>query len=774
MIKYTVFENTSYKKRLEKRFYRYCLIRQLSLLKFLPGFILLSFLRFFGVPKKEKYLAKRWRFLSSVKGLDKKLEKFARREKRRLYIPNDEVIWLSEHPLCVMEAFSAVCDRETVANDYDIESGVYNEFVPVAEMIDESEDYLAYGTLTSPIMKRAAERVYIYRPFKVKHKASCIALACAHRIFTYVGLLVWSLAVGFASLYWAAEAFGDPGALFESYFNHPLIVWLNILPAVVLTWILYFVFNSASFSVLVSSVIVMVLTWINHYKLLFRDDPFLFEDIGIAMEARLMSESYEIVLGKKMIVFMALIAVAIAIFRFFANAKTRPGHIRILLIAALVGVSVYGMNNYYLSESIYSQTANSDVVIVWSTTQQFQSRGFIYPFINSLKTAFETVPEGYDKKQSEAVLDAYEAADIPEDKRVNVIGVMLEAYADFTRFEQFEFTNDPYHYFKDIAAESYSGTLVTNIFAAGTVDTERCFITGLVDLPTFRRTTNSHVWYFKDQGYLTEGGHTSYNWFYNRQNINRNLGFDNYYFDDDTYMERNNGNRTANNDILFDHVLERFNEVTSKGEDLFSFSVTYEGHGPYSEEPFFWHEYLANTCGWSDFSYNTINNYFAMMEHAGMTVSDMIDELRGSEEPVVVIMFGDHMPWMGNGNSIYDEIALNLDLSTDDGFKNYYETPYFIWANDAAKQTLGCDFVGEGPTLSPGFLMSEFFKLAGWQGSEYMQYLADLSEKIPVVHNTGVIMLPDGTLVRELSEEQQALVDEYKYVQYYWRNNIKK
>lgn len=774
MIKYTIFENTAYKKRLEKRFYRYCLVRQPSLVRFIFGFILFGFLRFFGLVKKEKYLAKRWRFLASVKNLDKRLEKFVRREKRRIYIPDDEVIWLSEHPLCVMEAFSLACDRETVANDYDIESGTYNEFVPTAEMIDEDEDYLAYGTLCSPLMKRAADRVYIYRPFKVKSKAGCAILACLHYLFTYVGMVAWSLAVGFASLYWASRAFGEPEMLFESYFTNPLIVWLNVLPVVLITLLIYALFNSTSFAVFVSSVLVMVATWVNHYKLLFRDDPFLFEDIGIAMEARLMTESYDIVLEKGMIVLIAIIALVLALFRFVANAKTRPVHIRILLTAVLVGAAVFGMNNYYLSGGVYQKTSNTAVINMWSTTQQFQSRGFVYPFLNSISSAFERAPDGYDKKTAAAVLDSYEAGDIPEDKRVNVISVMLEAYGDFTRFEELEFTNDPYHYFKDIAAESYSGRLINNIFAAGTVDTERCFLTGLVELPTFRRTTNSHVWYFRDQGYLTEGGHPSYNWFYNRQNINRNLGFENYYFDDDTYMERNEGKRTANNDILFDHILERFNEVTSKGEDYFSFSVTYEGHGPYSEEPFFWHEYLANTSNWSDYSYNTINNYFAMMEHAGMTVSNMIDELRDSDEPVVVIMFGDHMPWMGNGNSIYEELGLNIDLSTDEGFKNYYETPYFIWANDRAKQILGCDFVGEGPTLSPGFLMSEFFELAGWQGSEYIQYLSELSESIPVVHNTGVIILPDGTLVRDLTEEQQALVDEYKQVQYYHRNSIKK
>lgn len=772
MKKYTIFENTAYRRPIEKKLFRFCLWRQLSLIRFVPVFVLFGFLRFFGIVGKEKYLARRWSFLGSVSELGQKLDRFALRLKKRVFIPDGEIILLSAHPALVIEPIAEVCGCECVANDFDTDNRAFKNFALPQDLAGKAK-YEAYGPAFDRLVKGAELKHYVLGRKIFKHRATVLALSVLWRIITYAAMLAWSLFLGYISLYWASRSFtyGDPDKLFEAFLANPVTMRLNILPVVFVAAVLYFVSNSAAFSMLITSVLTMVLTWINHFKLMFRDDPFLFEDLTIAMEARQMSESYEIVLSPEMIWMMALMAVIAVLFALFGRVRTRPLHLRLGLFVLAVWASVWGLNNHYLSGPAYSQTANNEMINVWSSTHQFQARGFLYPFIHSINEAVDHAPEGYNKKQAAAILDKYEAEDIPEDKRVNVISVMLEAYADFTRLEELEFTNDPYHYMKDLAKESYTGSLITNIFAAGTVDTERCFLTGLVDLPNFRTATNSHVRFFGSQDYLTEGGHPSYDWFYNRRNVNRHIGFDNYYFDQDTYMELNGGNPTALNDILFGHVLERFEEVTSKGEDYFSFSVTYEGHGPYSSDPFFWHEYMANK-GYEQTSYDTINNYFSIMEHAGYTFVQMVEELKKSDEPVVVIVFGDHMPWMGNSNSIYEDLGINLDTSTDDGFMNYYETPYLIWANDAAKETLGFDFVGKGPTLSPGFLMAHFFEKAGWKGSEYIQYLNDISKILPVVHNTGIAMDAKGNIIREPSEEQQALLDEYAWVQYYWQKNV--
>jgi phosphoglycerol transferase MdoB-like AlkP superfamily enzyme len=69
---------------------------------------------------------------------------------------------------------------------------------------------------------------------------------------------------------------------------------------------------------------------------------------------------------------------------------------------------------------------------------------------------------------------------------------MLEAFADFEDMGVV-LRADPYPNLRRLAAEGVSGRLVTNIFAGGTVDTERAFLTGVNELTEFRADAGSYV-----------------------------------------------------------------------------------------------------------------------------------------------------------------------------------------------------------------------------------------------------------------------------------------
>ena len=135
------------------------------------------------------------------------------------------------------------------------------------------------------------------------------------------------------------------------------------------------------------------------------------------------------------------------------------------------------------------------------------------------------------------------------------------------------------------------------------------------------------------------------------------------------------------------------------------------------------------------------------------------------------MLFGDHNPWMGDGNSVYKAIGMDFDMSTQQGFLDYYSTRYIIWANDAAKAVLGSSFQGTGPDISPCFLMQQVFDLCGWTGPAYMQASRSVAAQVPVIHTTGQYLV-DGTLTPELDPDKQALVSDYMNLQYYWRKHF--
>ena len=134
---------------------------------------------------------------------------------------------------------------------------------------------------------------------------------------------------------------------------------------------------------------------------------------------------------------------------------------------------------------------------------------------------------------------------------------------------------------------------------------------------------------------------------------------------------------------------------------------------------------------------------------------------------MVLVLFGDHNPWLGDGNWVYHNLGINLDLSTEEGFTNYYGTRYLIWANDAAKEALGTDLTGEGPAISPNYLMTEFFDLCGWTGPAYMQAIREVKEQVPVINVPTGLYVENGTLTERLSSAGEELVKRYEALEYH-------
>ena len=139
------------------------------------------------------------------------------------------------------------------------------------------------------------------------------------------------------------------------------------------------------------------------------------------------------------------------------------------------------------------------------------------------------------------------------------------------------------------------------------------------------------------------------------------------------------------------------------------------------------------------------------------------------EDPVVMVIYGDHKPWLGDGNSVYSELGIDLDVSGEESLFHMYGTEYLIWANDAAKAALGGGFTGEGPDLSPNYLMNEVFDLCGWTGSAWMQATEETRRTLPVVTSIGWYKENGGfTEWSGLTEAGKSAMRIFRQLEYYW------
>ena len=554
--------------------------------------------------------------------------------------------------------------------------------------------------------------------------------------------------------------------VFLGYLQSGFLLVMNILPAVVLLFFLYGLVGRAWLAFLLDGAIVLGLSLGHYFKLVFRDDPLYFEDMLILREAKAMagSDHYALFIDKRIVVALLCWALGTVLLFFLVRGKARGWKRRLGTVLAAVAVSAV-VAPVYLDESRYDSVENYAYLNRWAATQDYISHGFFYPFIHSITEMVETPPEDYSQEETEEILASYTDADVPEDRKVNVISLMREAYVDFSRYDIEGLGCSGYDLYHQLEAESYHGDLVTNIFAGGTIDSERCFLTGEYKVRNYRSNTNSYVWYLREQGYTVEGSHPYYQWFYNRQNINGYLGFENYRFLEEDYENLTQA-YLPEDSILLPEIYNDFVANKETGKPYFSFNVNIQSHGPYSTTDYYGTvDYL--TGDYTDGCKNAMNNYMAAIMNSDVELMKLVDQLRSEEEPVVLILFSDHLPWMGDSNIYYDEMGMDISGDTEESFLRHYTTEYLIWANDAAKEVLDCDFVGEGPTISPCYLMNVAFDLMGWEGPAFMQAMDELREVFPVVTIHGCYIV-DGKFTDAIPAQRQDLFDRFLYLQYYW------
>ncbi|MBR5538633.1 MAG: LTA synthase family protein [Clostridia bacterium] len=575
-------------------------------------------------------------------------------------------------------------------------------------------------------------------------------------IFALVASLAFGISAGLCSMYIATGTFSIQ--MFVSYFGNAYVLMLNLLPPAILSVVFYLLFNRAVWSYVATTVAVIIPTTVHYFKLNLRGDPLLFADLSLVGETAKMLETYELFIDLRLGIYIGIFVLS-TVALIFVKGRFKRIAPRLISAVCILLASLF-LTPLYTSDEIYTvKASNTALINPWSDTHQYISKGFVYPFLHSVKTAFSPAPDSYSKSEAEEILAQYEDEVIPNDKKVDIVCVMLEAFNDFSRFEELSFNKDIYEKYHLLESIGVSGNLITDIFAGDTRVSEREFLTGLpyARLDDFNKKSNSYMWYLRENGYQVTGAHPSYGWFYNRENINKNLGFESYLFSENYFKE------ITEVDITYDYkFFQLFHELYAtrdKSRPYFSYALTYQGHGPYETDVENYDGLIVQSPeGISLESERIMNNYLHSISSTVEHLYNFVINMYWQSDPVVLVFFGDHKPYLGADGEVYTDYGINLDTSTADGFENYYGTRYIIIANDAAKEITGNAFLGEGETISASFLMNKVFELCGYKGNAYMQFTSDIMSRTPVIHRTADLSYGDARL--------------FDCVSYYYRKNF--
>ncbi len=554
----------------------------------------------------------------------------------------------------------------------------------------------------------------------------------------------------------------------QDVINNTKLLFFNWLPVWLLFLIAWTLLDNVGWAMILGSIIPLAIAIVNFFMFKYRNYPFSFSDIFLASEAKNMGTRYSYLLPYKHIlaifIFIVFSLIIAKVLKSVDNGKIR----RIIFALFLGFTGIFTLTHVYQNDNFYTNIKKITHGNMWSFPNRYATNGIYFSFLNTTNKGGLDKPKGYNKAEALETLKEYSYKNIPKDKRVNFITIQLEAYNDFSKWSNIQIDPSVYSDLNKIKEKGMSGNLTTTIFGGGTIDTERKMLTGYPSIETINHRMNSFVDYFNEQDYDTLALHPGYGWFYNRQNVDLYLGFNNFLYKENYYDKNVDGNFIVPDSKVFPDLLKHFEKVTKKGHKLFNQTVTYQNHGPYATT-FNGKPLVKWQKGYNKQDYAIINNYLTGIKETNQALLKLVERLDKSKEPVVLAFWGDHNPWGGSNNSTYKMLGINLNYRSSQGFHNYFDTPYVMWANSAAKKMMETDFNGIGPNISPMYILPTMFEHIGIKGSSYMQMLLKMKNDVQVFGYEAYIH--QDKLLRKLPSSLQKEVDQLEKVVYYLKTN---
>lgn len=581
----------------------------------------------------------------------------------------------------------------------------------------------------------------------------------------------------------------------------------------------------------------------NFFVMRFRGNPILpwdFRSLGTAM---VVADNYKFTINERFVTSMAILAAALIlglIFRLHFQKKLfslKNFSFRRLILLVLSIAAAGGLSKAMMTPAVTDQLLTH--VNLFSQWASYRDNGFVVTFLQNMQYMIIEKPDGYNKenldREVQEFIDTYggfdtgssgqasfaqasassgqasasssdESLGMAHDSAVNphIIVLMNESFSDLSVLHEFESTQDCMPFIHSLqetdAGNLITGNLFVSVLGGNTANTEFEFLSGnsMAFLPPgsvvyqqyIGDETDSLAWQLRSCGYDAAGLHPYGGNGWNRDKVYPLLGFDHSYFKE----------RFANATILrkyisdasaYDKIAELLKSHMGTGQSgsafeakdpQFYFEVTMQNHGGYSD--------IYDNCpievevpAVTSSSKKALENYLTLMKYSDSAFEELVSRYEDSEEPVMIITFGDHQP----NDYVAENIAVMTGNQKDDRsqteMQNRYIVPYVIWANFNLDKEAGQfvsladdTVISDNPeargnvtanSLSVNYLGASIMAMTGQELTNYQQFLMILRHYLPVVSASGVIDADGNHMtVEEARKAYPEMMNLYQKLQY--------
>ena len=236
--------------------------------------------------------------------------------------------------------------------------------------------------------------------------------------------------------------------------------------------------------------------------------------------------------------------------------------------------------------------------------------------------------------------------------------------------------------------------------------------------------------------------------------------------------------RWVTDDYMAGFIEDKFEQAVSEGQLLCNYTTTIQNHMSYTADKYgtdYSYPPVETNAQLTDDVRTMLEVYIEGARDADAMLGRLVDYFSQTDEPVVLAFWGDHLPYLGDNQLAYAQLGSEVALPESEREDTLcsYETPYVIWANDAAAQVLNWEDAVESldlpqtNRLSASFLGAALLELTGrGQESPWFSFLNQLRRELPVVQKK-TYMTMDGTFTSLITSSQQEMIDKWRQWSYY-------
>ena len=577
----------------------------------------------------------------------------------------------------------------------------------------------------------------------------------------------------------------------------PLILVLNLLFFYVLYGLLTALTGSVRMGFRLATLVPMLFGLTNYFVVSFRGSPIVPWDLLSFGTAASVADNYEFVLSWKAF-YSVLAFIWMILLSSKSTVKLGRKKLRVISIAAYAALMFLYVGE--IQNSAVQSFFGMDTTL-FTLNVLYRNNGIAAAFLGNLRFLNIEQPSGYSVDKVEALMKQVEADEQGEEdaknepetdaqgetvqatqaetnataeteapassgQYPNIVVIMNEAFSDLSVWGDFVTSEEVMPFFKSLQQEAVGGELYVSVKGGNTANTEFEFLTGdtMGFLPKgsipyqqyINDETPSLASYLKTLGYSTTAIHPYNRTGWDRDTVYEKFGFDEF-LDKDSFSSPYRLRGYISDKSAFDKIREQFS-IKGNDERKFIFEVTMQNHGGYSRETPDFNIYLTlpEVTGKTT-SVVATEKYLTLINQTDRALEELIDYFKEQDEPVIVVMFGDHQP----SDYITNVIQRICGATTSDSLADLeqgYRVPFVMWSNYGLEHKY---YDG----ISVNYLSSILMENAGIPLTGYQTFLKKLMETLPVI-NANVYRDADGNFYNYEEDAYSGELKDYQMLQY--------